>query len=187
MKEAIDSALQVLKSGGVILYPTDTVWGLGCDATNPEAVAKIFAIKQRADAKSLVCLVSSDGMLQRFVKEVPELAWQLVDIADKPLTIVYPNALGLAKNAIAEDGSVAIRVVKHDFCQQLVHKFNKAIVSTSANISGQDAPTSLKKILTEITSKVDYIVPAEFDKGSTGQASSIIKLALSGAIEIIRK
>lgn len=187
MKEAVDQALQVLKNGGVILYPTDTVWGLGCDATNAEAVAKIFAIKQRPEAKSVVCLVDGDGMLQRCVRDVPEMAWQLIDINDKPLTIVYPNAMSIAKNAIAEDGSIAIRVVKHDFCKQLIHRFNKPLISTSANISGEATPESFKAISEAIKSKVDHIVPAEMQGSATGQASAIIKLELNGEIKIIRK
>ncbi len=187
MKEAIDAALQVLKSGGVILYPTDTVWGLGCDATNPEAVAKILAIKERDEAKSLVCLVDGDGMLQRYVKEVPEMAWQLIDISEKPLTIIYPKALGIAKNAIAEDGSIAIRIVKHDFCKQLIHRLNRPLISTSANISGKPAPGAFREITEDIKKKAEFIVPAPCLGTPTGQPSSILKLELSGEVKIIRK
>ncbi|MES2630107.1 MAG: L-threonylcarbamoyladenylate synthase [Bacteroidota bacterium] len=187
MKEAIEAALKVLKEGGVILYPTDTVWGLGCDATNAAAVTRIMNIKKRDESKSLVCLVSNDGMLQRFVRQVPDMAWQLIDISDKPLTIVYPGAIGLAANAIADDGSMAIRVVKHEFCQQLIHRLNRPLISTSANISGEHTPASLAEISEAVRSAVDYTVPKEFQGSASGQASSILKLELSGEIKIIRK
>lgn len=187
MKEAIDAALQVLKGGGIILYPTDTIWGLGCDATNEEAVAKLLAIKERDGSKSLVCLTDSDGMLQRFVKQVPEMAWQLIDISDKPVTIIYSNPIGLAKNTLAADGSIGFRVVKHDFCQQLIHKLNRPLVSTSANLSGKPSPTAFRDISEEIKKKVDFIVPANCLGKPSGLPSSIIKLELSGEIKIIRK
>ena len=186
MKEAIDKTIQVLRAGGVILYPTDTVWGLGCDATNAEAVEKIFRIKQRAESKSLVTMVSGDGMLQRFVKQVPEMAWQLIDITATPLTIVYDDSIGLAKNVLAEDGSVGIRMVKHDFCQQLIHKFNKPIVSTSANISGEATPLDYSSIVQAIKDQVDYIVPASYAGKPSGKPSAIIKLQVNGEIKIIR-
>lgn len=185
MKEEIQKAIEVLKAGGIILYPTDTIWGLGCDATNESAVAKIFEIKQRSDAKSLITIVSSDGMLQRYVKEVPDLAWDIMDLATKPTTIIYDNAKNLAQNVIANDGSIGIRLIKEGFANQLVHKFNKPIISTSANISGEPTPTNFDEISTIIKSKVDLIIDNQFDTGK-GTSSSILKLANNGEIKILR-
>ena len=198
MKEEIQKALEVLRNGGVILYPTDTVWGIGCDATNPEAVAKIYAIKNREDSKSLVLLASDMDMICRYVKEVPEMAVQLVEVNDKPMTIIYPGAVAgekdsrqsnhcLAYNTVAEDGSVGIRVPMMDFCQQLVSRFGRPIVSTSANISGEATPKRFMDVSEVIRSAVDHIVEPSFEKGSTGQSSSIIKVGLDYSIEIIRK
>lgn len=186
MKEEIHKCLEVLKDGGVILYPTDTIWGLGCDATNEEAVKKIYHIKKREDSKSLLTIVSSDAMLQKYVEEVPEIAWDLLDLATKPTTIIYDNAKLLANNAIANDGSVGIRMIKAGFCNQLVHKFNKPIVSTSANISGSPSPSSFSDIEEEIKSSVNYVVDPSLDQGKS-IASSIIKLKNNGEIEILRK
>lgn len=186
MQEQIQKCIEVLKPGGIILYPTDTVWGLGCDATNEEAVKKIYKIKQREDSKSLITLVSSDAMLQRYVSEVPELAWDLIDLASKPTTIIYPKAKNLATNVIAQDGSIGIRMIKEGFCNQLVHKYGKAIVSTSANISGERSPSYFQDISPEIISKVDFIIDSQLDNG-THQPSSIIKIGLKGEIEVVRK
>lgn len=186
MTTEINKCLEILKSGGIILYPTDTVWGIGCDATNAEAVAKIFKLKQRAEAKSLIVLVASDAMLQNHVAEVPELAWDIIDLATSPTTIIYPKGKNLAKNVLAENGSIAIRMIKDDFCVQLLQKFRKPIVSTSANISGTPTPFNFKSIQKPIKKGVDYVVDAAFDKG-THQPSALIKLGLSGEIEIIRK
>lgn len=199
MKEEIQKALEVLRSGGVILYPTDTVWGIGCDATDPEAVAKVYAIKNREDSKSLVLLASDMDMICRYVKEIPEMAVQLVEVNDKPMTIIYPGAVAgekgcmkadrrcLAANAVAEDGTVGIRVPMMDFCQQLVAKFGRPIVSTSANISGEATPKKFAEISDQIKSAVDHIVEASLERESTGQSSSIIKVGLDYSIEIIRK
>ena len=186
MKEHIDSAIKVLKEGGVILYPTDTIWGLGCDATNEAAVEKIFKIKQRSDSKSLITLVADLDMVGRYVKEIPEIALQLVEVNDKPMTIIYPGAMGLAKNVVAEDGTAGIRIPEHEFCHQLIYKFRRAIVSTSANISGTPAPTTFEEIPQEIKDAVDYIVPKEFEGNCTRCASQIIKVGLGSEIEIIR-
>lgn len=195
----MQKALEVLREGGVILYPTDTVWGIGCDATNPEAVAKVYAIKNREDSKSLVLLASDMDMICRYVREVPEMAVQLVEVNDKPMTIIYPGAFAgekgcmkadrrlLAYNTVAEDGTVGIRIPMMDFCQQLVAKFGRPLVSTSANISGEPTPKKFAEISEEIKSAVDYIVDPAFEKGSTGQSSSIIKVGLDYSIEIIRK
>lgn len=199
MKEQIQKALEVLRNGGVILYPTDTVWGIGCDAAAPEAVAKVYAIKNREDSKSLVLLASDMDMICRYVKEIPEMAVQLVEVNDKPMTIIYPGAVAgekgdmkanrhcLAFNTVAEDGTVGIRVPMMDFCQQLVAKFGRPIVSTSANISGEPTPKKFAEISEQIKSAVDYIVEPSLEKGSTGQSSSIIKVGLDYSIEIIRK
>ena len=199
MKEAIQAALEVLRNGGVILYPTDTVWGIGCDATDPEAVAKIYSIKKREDSKSLVLLASDMDMSCRYVKEVPEMAIQLVEVNDKPMTIIYPGAIAgekdvmkadrraLAFNTVAEDGTVGIRIPMMDFCQQLVSRFGRPIVSTSANISGEATPKKYAEISEEIKSAADHIVDPSLEKGATGQSSSIIKVGLDYSIEIIRK
>ena len=195
----MQKALEVLREGGVILYPTDTVWGIGCDATNPEAVAKVYAIKNREDSKSLVLLASDMDMICRYVREVPEMAVQLVEVNDKPMTIIYPGAVAgengcmkadrrlLAYNTVAADGTVGIRIPMMDFCQQLVSKLGRPIVSTSANISGEPTPKKFAEISEEIKSAVDYIVDSSLEKGSTGQSSSIIKVGLDYSIEIIRK
>jgi L-threonylcarbamoyladenylate synthase len=203
MKEEIQKALEVLRKGGVILYPTDTVWGIGCDATDPEAVAKIYEIKRRSDSKSLVLLASDMDMISRYVKEVPEMAIQLVQVNDKPMTIIYPGAVtgprpegdvmpkaekyALAFNTAAEDGSVGIRVPMMEFCQQLAFRLGRPIVSTSANISGEATPKRFAEISQEVKSAVDHIVDPALERGSTGQSSSIIKVGLDYSIEIIRK
>ena len=187
MKEQIQKAIEVLRAGGVILYPTDTVWGIGCDATDPEAVAKVYAIKKREDSKSLVLLASDMDMICRYVKEVPEMAIQLVEVNDKPMTIIYPGAVCLASNAVAEDGTVGIRIPMMDFCQQLVARFGRPIVSTSANISGEATPKKFAEISEAVKSAVDYVVDPSLERGSTGKASSIIKVGLDYSIEIIRK
>lgn len=199
MNEEIQKALEVLRGGGVILYPTDTVWGIGCDATDPEAVAKIYAIKNREDSKSLVLLASDMDMICRYVKEVPEMAVQLVEVNDKPMTIIYPEAVAgekgcmkadrraLAFNTVAEDGTVGIRIPMMDFCQTLVAKFGRPIVSTSANVSGEATPKKFAEISDQIRNAVDHIVDPSLEKGATGHSSSIIKVGLDYSIEIIRK
>ena len=188
MNEELNKALEVLRSGGVILYPTDTVWGLGCDATNPEAVARIFAIKKRPDSKSLVLLASDLDMVARYVKEIPEMAIQLVQVNDKPMTIIYPGASGaLAPNVAAEDGTVGIRIPMMEFCRQLSYKLGRPLVSTSANVSGEPTPGKFIDIPQSIKDSVDYIVDETLEKGSTGKASSIIKVGLDYTVQIIRK
>ena len=203
MKEEIQKALEVLRQGGLILYPTDTVWGIGCDATDPEAVAKVYEIKRRSDSKSLVLLASDMDMISRYVKEVPEMAIQLVEVNDKPMTIIYPGAVtgpkpdgdvlpkaekyALAFNTVAEDGSVGMRIPMMEFCQQLVFRLGRPIVSTSANISGEATPKKFAEISQDVKSAVDHIVDPALERGSTGQSSSIIKVGLDYSIEIIRK
>lgn len=184
--ETIKRALEVLKNGGVILYPTDTVWGLGCDATNEEAVRKVFEIKKRADIKSLVLLASDLDMVARYVKEIPSIAIDLVEVNDRPMTIIYPQGQMLAPSTMAQDGSVGIRIPMHDFCIELVRKLRKPLVSTSANISGEPTPKTFAEIPDAIKSAVDYIVPKALEEGATGQASQILKVGLRGEIEIIR-
>lgn len=192
-KNNFSEALEVLRKGGVILYPTDTVWGLGCDATNPEAVARIYEIKKRSDSKSLVLLASDLDMVARYIREIPDMAIQLVEVNDKPMTIIYPGALtgqecrGLAHNTVSQDGSVGIRIPVVDFCRDLVHRFGRPIVSTSANISGEPTPRKFADIPQQIKDAVDFIVDPSLERNSTGSASSIIKVGLDGTIDIIRK
>lgn len=183
----VEKAAKLIKSGGVILYPTDTIWGIGCDATNPEAVAKVYEIKKREDSKALVTLVSNLDMLALYVKQIPSVALDLIEVNDVPMTIVYPDAIALASNVIAEDGSVAIRIPMNEFCRQLCFKARVPVVSTSANISGEIAPSSFQKISKEIKNAVDYVVsPSMEEKGSTHKASQIIKVGVNGEIKIIR-
>ncbi len=182
----IKKALEILRSGGIILYPTDTVWGLGCDATNEEAVAKIYEIKKREDSKSMILLASDLDMICRYIKEIPEIAVQLVEVNDKPMTIIYPGAMGLAKNVIAEDGTVGIRIPDHNFCHTLIQKLGRPIVSTSANISGKVSPKKFAEISEEIKEAVDYVVNPDLESESTGKPSSIIKVGVDYTIKIIR-
>ena len=197
-QEIQSEALRVLREGGTILYPTDTVWGLGCDATNPEAVARIYEIKKRADSKSLVLLACNMDMVAKYVKEIPSIAVDLVEGNDAPMTIIYPEALAgvagepgdrwhLAHNAVAKDGSVGIRIPLMDWCKDLVFKLGRPIVSTSANISGEPTPQRFTDIPQEIKDAVDFVVPPSIDTQSTGKASQILKVGLRGEIEIIRK
>lgn len=186
MNTEINNALQTLKQGGLILYPTDTVWGIGCDATNPEAVKKVFKLKQREDRKALICLVADDRMLKKYVKEVPEVAFNILDVAENPITIIYDDAQNLAENLVAEDHTIAIRIPNDDFCFQLLRKFNGAIVSTSANISGIPTPKSFKEISQEVLKGVDYVVNLHREK-ICSKPSSIIKLSNNGVVKIIRE
>ncbi len=195
-EEILGEALRVLREGGTILYPTDTVWGLGCDATNPAAVAKIFEIKRRPDSKSLVLLASDLDMIAKYVKEIPSIAVDLVEVNDAPMTIIYPGAITgdekgdrwhLAHNAVAEDGSVGIRIPMADWCKNVAYKLGRPLVSTSANISGEPTPQRFSEIPQEIKDAVDFVVPPSVDTQSTGKASQIIKLGLGGEVEIIRK
>lgn len=197
-EEILAKALETLRSGGTILYPTDTVWGLGCDATCPEAVARIFEIKQRSDSKSLVLLASDLDMVAKYVKEIPSIAVDLVEVNDAPMTIIYPGAIvgeegapgdrwHLARNTVAADGSVGIRIPLMEWCRQLIFKLGRPIVSTSANISGEPTPQRFSDIPQEIKDAVDFVVPPSMDTESTGKASQILKVGLRGEIEIIRK
>lgn len=186
MKTAIQETINVLKNGGTVLYPTDTVWGIGCDATNTEAVKKIFSIKQRSREKNLVVLVANDGMLNKYVSEVPEIAWDLIDESIDPLTIVYSKAKNLPNEVIASDGSIGIRMVKNGFVHQLITNFNKPIISTSANISGQPTPTTFQQIDSLIHNQVDYVVDVKLADQSRSKPSSILKVENNGEIKILR-
>ena len=183
----IRSAIEVLRQGGTILYPTDTIWGIGCDATNADAVRKVFEIKQREDSKALICLVDSPGRLQRYVRNVPDVAWDIIDLATRPTTIILNDAVNLAPNLLAEDGSVGLRVTSEVFSQQLCYRFQKAIVSTSANISGAPSPQTFADIADEIKNAVDYVCTSRQRDTSRHEPSSIIKLTPSGEVTIIRK
>lgn len=185
-KTQIEEALKVLRSGGVLLYPTDTIWGIGCDATNEKAVEKVFEIKRRSDSKSLIVLASNMDMVARYVKDIPEMAETLVSITDKPLTIIYPEGVGLASNVTAEDGSIAIRIPMSDFCKELVRLFGKPIVSTSANVSGESAPKRYADISEDIKKMVDFCMDRSFEQGATYSPSSIIKLGLHNEVQVIR-
>ena len=187
MQNDIKKALEVLKNGGVILYPTDTIWGIGCDATNTEAVQRIYKIKKREDSKSMLVLMENPALLERYVDDVPEIAWDLVEISTTPLTVIYPGAKNLAPNLIASDGSIGIRLTKETFTSQLLQRFRRPLVSTSANISGEKSPAFFGEISDEIKNQVDYIVEFRQDDVSPSQPSGIIRLWPGGRIEIIRK
>ncbi|WP_163715993.1 L-threonylcarbamoyladenylate synthase [Mangrovibacterium lignilyticum] len=187
MHEDIKKALEVLQKGGVILYPTDTIWGIGCDATNEAAVKRIYEIKKRADSKSMLVLMENINFLERYMQEVPEIAYSLIEVTDKPMTIIYPNAKNLAPNLLADDGSVGIRLTEERFSQQLIQRFRKPIVSTSANISGEASPAIFDEVSDEIKSAVDYVVKYRQDDVSPAKPSSIIKLGVGGEIQIIRE
>lgn len=189
MEEQIRQALAVLKKGGIILYPTDTVWGIGCDATNAEAVAKIFALKRRDDAKSMIVLLDRPEQVVRWVKDVPPVAWELWEAAEggDPLTLILPDGRGLAENLLPAEKTVAIRLVQNVFCKRLIHKLGRPLVSTSANVSGESTPSTYDKIPDVIRDGVDYVVdPAMEEESATHKASSIIKLDMDGEFAIIR-
>ncbi|MDR2854093.1 MAG: threonylcarbamoyl-AMP synthase [Prevotellaceae bacterium] len=183
----IKNCLAVLRTGGVILYPTDTIWGIGCDATNEAAVHRVFEIKQRQDSKALVLLADSATRIANYVEEVPDIAYDLIEVADKPLTIVYPNARNIAQAAVANDNSVAFRVPADAFCSKLCAMLRKPVVSTSANISGAQSPANFSEIADEIKEKVDYIVKFRQDENGKSLPSSIIKLDKGNVFSIIRK
>lgn len=185
-RDDIKRAVEVMRRGGVILYPTDTVWGIGCDATNEAAVQRVYEIKRRAESKAMIVLVDTMVRLERYVDEVPEVAWQLTEVADKPLTIIYDGARGLARNLIAEDGSVAIRVTGEAFSNALCNAMRVPIVSTSANVSGEKTAGCFDDISREIVDAVDYV--AEYRRGDVSRPapSSIIRLGRGGEVKIIR-
>lgn len=186
MKEEIEKAVEVIRNGGVILYPTDTIWGLGCDPKNEEAIQKIMDLKQRPPGKSLIVLVNNEGLLQRYVKDIPEVCYDLIDYSARPLTIVYPNGQYVSNQILAEDKSIAIRITKDNFCSQLINKLKFGLVSTSANISNQSFDGSFENIPESIKNGVDYIVNLPLANKS-GQASQIIKISEKSEVTIIRK
>ena len=186
-QDDIKKAVEVMKNGGVILYPTDTVWGIGCDATNAEAVAKVYKIKQRDDSKALICLVDSDARLQRYVRNAPEVAWNVMELATKPTTVIFDEAVNLAPNLIAEDGSIAMRITNEEFSKELCYRFQKPIVSTSANISGQPAAQNYCDISEELLNAVDYVCFSRRQEHKPHTPSSIIKIKNNGEIDLIRK
>ncbi|MDD2799092.1 MAG: L-threonylcarbamoyladenylate synthase [Bacteroidales bacterium] len=187
MQQDIIEACKVLQAGGVIIYPTDTVWGIGCDATNEAAVQKVFEIKKRADSKAILVLVDSSVKVDFYVSDVPEIAWDLIEYTEKPLTLIYPNARNLAHNLVAEDGSIGIRVTKEEFSHKLCQRFRKAIVSTSANISGKPTPSNFDEIEEEILNSVDYVVNYRQNDVSKPKPSGIIKIDKGGLFKIIRE
>lgn len=186
MTEDIKKACDIMAAGGIILYPTDTIWGIGCDATNEEAVRKVYELKKRTDNKAMLVLLDSDAKLDRYVSEVPSVAWDLIDVADKPLTIIYSGAKNLAPNLLGEDGSVGIRITNEEFSRRLCERFRKPLVSTSANISGQPSPANFSEISDEIKAGVDYIVNYRQDDMSKAAPSNIIKLGAGGLVKVIR-
>lgn len=181
----VHNAFEVIKNGGIILYPTDTVWGIGCDATNPEAVKKIYALKQREESKSMIVLMNGDRMVYQVFNNVPEVAWQILDLSEKPTTLILDNPRNVAPNLIAEDKTLGMRLVKEPFCYKLMERMKKPLVSTSANISGQPTPTSFKEIDHHILDGVDYIVNLHHDKVAA-KPSTIIKLGNDLQVKVIR-
>ena len=182
----VHNAFEVIKNGGIILYPTDTVWGIGCDGTNEEAVKKIFALKQRAESKSMIVLVNGERMMHQVFNEIPEVAWQILDFAEKPTTLILDKPKNVAKNIIAEDNSLAVRMVTEPFCFKLMERMKKPLVSTSANLSGMPTPKSFKEISPEILKGVDYVVNLHHEK-ICSNPSTIIKLTLDSQVKVIRK
>lgn len=187
MEQEIKKALDVLYNGGVILYPTDTIWGIGCDATNEEAVKKVYEIKEREDSKSMLVLLDDANKIPSYIDEMPEIAWDLIELADKPLTIIYPGAKNLAKNLVPVEQTIGIRITTEAFTKKLIQRFKRPIVSTSANISGQPSPGNFSEIDEEVKKRVDHIVNYRQEDTAKAQPSGIIKLGVGGEIEIIRK
>ncbi|MBR4963930.1 MAG: threonylcarbamoyl-AMP synthase [Alistipes sp.] len=187
MQKAVEKCVEVLRAGGIILYPTDTVWGIGCDATNAEAVAKVYALKQSEDKHSMLCLCRDADMIVRYVNKAPGIAFEVMELSDKPLTAILPGAVGVAANLIPENQTLGVRIPQHEFCQALLRKFGKPIVSTSANISGEPAAKRLKDVVQEIIDGVDYVVNPRFEGKPTLKPSSIIAFGEDSEIEIIRQ
>lgn len=186
MKEIVIETINVLKKGGVILYPTDTIWGLGCDATNESAVSAIYATKKRDESKSMLILVDSLEMLKMYVDNIPDVAYKLLEVAKTPLTIIYPKGKNLATNLLASDGSIGVRIVKNDFCLEMIKGFGKPVVSTSANLAGKKTPLGYFDIANEVKIAADFIVPLKLEELSTSTSSNIIKVKKNGQIEVIR-
>ncbi len=186
-EEDLKKSLKVLKEGGIILYPTDTLWGLGCDATRSEAVQKIFRIKSRIESKSLIILVNGLSMLERYVKDVPEIVYKLSSVSDSPLTIIFPEGRNLAEGVCSEDGSVGIRICNDEFCSRLIDRFRKPVVSTSANIAGKPSPSNFSEIDENIITSVDFTVKYRQDDKRKYSASPVIKVERNGVFKILRK
>ncbi len=186
-RDDLRQAVKILREGGIILYPTDTIWGVGCDATNESAVSRIYRLKKREDSKSMLVLLDHEGKLEHYISDVPAIAWELIEVSCKPLTIIYPGARNLAPNLIAEDGSIGIRITGEAFSNQLAAGLGKPVVSTSANISGTAPPERFDDISDEIRKGVDYIVQYRQDEITNAHPSSILKLGTGGQIRIIRK
>ena len=186
-REDIHRAVEVMNDGGIILYPTDTIWGLGCDACNAEAVARIYRVKQRQDAKALISLVDSAAKIPFYVREVPDVAWDLIELSEKPLTIVYDGARNLAETLLAADGSAALRVTREPFSRELCMRMRRAVVSTSANVSGHPSPACFADIAPEILDAVDYVCTSRREEAANPPASSVIKLGAGGLIKILRE
>jgi L-threonylcarbamoyladenylate synthase len=187
LRDEVKKAFDIVQQGGIILYPTDTIWGIGCDATNTEAIQKIYALKQRAQEKSMIILLDTENKLESYIREVPALAYDLIEFTENPLTLVMPGAKNLSPALIAEDGSIGVRVSKHPFCQQLIQRMRKPLVSTSANISGQPSPQNFMQIAPEIIEGVDYVVDVDQHDLAIKKPSTIMKLDPSGLFEFIRK
>ncbi len=187
MRNNIEKALEVLRRGGLILYPTDTIWGIGCDARNEDAVRKVFELKKRSDSKSLVLLADSVAMIERYVEEIPSMALQLLEVNDAPMTLIYPGAYDLAPSCIAEDGTVGMRIPSSSaFCMGLLGSFKAPIVSTSANVSGNPSPRDFASVEDAVRAGVDFVVDRSCEGESTGVGSQIIKVDMDGGIKIIR-
>jgi L-threonylcarbamoyladenylate synthase len=187
INEDLKKASDVLREGGLILYPTDTIWGIGCDATSVDAVQRVYALKQRTDHKAMLALMDSPAKLNSYISEIPDIAWDLMEVADKPLTIIYSNAKNLAKNLLGEDGSIGIRITNERFSKNLCERFRKPIVSTSANISGMPSPGSFSEIAEAVREGVDYIVRYRQDEIGKAKPSGIIKVGEGGLIQVIRE
>ena len=187
LRDEVAKAFKVVQEGGIILYPTDTIWGIGCDAANTDAVKRIFALKQRDEAKSMIILLDTDNKLQSYIQEVPELAYNLIEYAENPLTLVMPGAKNISPSLIAADGSVGIRVTSHQFCQQLIQRLRRPLVSTSANISGEPSPQYFGQISDDIINGVDYVVDMEQHSTEIKKPSTIMRLDASGKFEFLRR
>lgn len=187
MLEDIRNAFEVLKQGGIILYPTDTIWGIGCDATNEDAVKRVYVIKKRQDEKSMLVLLDDASKLSQYVAEVPEMAWNLIEVSEKPLTVIYPGAINLPQNLIAEDGSIGIRIAADEFCRKLIGLLGKPLVSTSANVNGMPWPANFHHVDRHILKEVDYVVKWRQNEDQRGKPSGIIKLGLRGEVQVIRE
>ena len=187
LKDEVAKAFKIIQEGGIILYPTDTIWGIGCDATNTDAVQRIFQLKQRDEAKSMIILLDTDNKLQSYVKEVPDLAYDLIEYAENPLTLIMPGARNISPALIANDGSTGIRITSHPFCQQLIQRMRKPLVSTSANVSGRPSPQYFSQIEQEIIDGVDYVVDIDQHSMEIKNPSTIMRLAPNGQFEFIRR